>query len=148
MADEEKPPPPAEEPAATDAAPAATPEETPAAAAAPEAAPTPAPPEPAPASAATDNFVAAAPAADAGGGGDMAGLPLEEEAKVADEEEHIPLMQRVPNLCPPLTELCVEVVAANFKGTRYISRFGFCTGPFSFRSFPFLVSFVRGDDKG
>ena len=107
MADEDKPPP-AEEPAAPTEA-AAAPEEK-----AAEEAPAAAAPAPAPApSVATDNFVSAAPPADGGGGADL-GLPFEDES--AEPEEHIPLMQRVPNLCPPLTELCVEVVAANFKG--------------------------------
>ena len=35
--------------------------------------------------------------------------------EAVEEEPHIPLMERVPKLCPPLTELCVEVLAANFK---------------------------------
>jgi len=30
--------------------------------------------------------------------------------------KHTPLMQRVPRLCPPLSELCTEVLAANFQG--------------------------------
>ena len=53
---------------------------------------------------ASDNFVSSTAA-------------VNEAFEPAPEKKHIPLMQRVPNLCPPLTELCVEVLAANFRGS-------------------------------
>jgi len=58
----------------------------------------------APAPAVSDNFVSNAPV-----------LDLDDESGPLGMEKHIPLMQRVPRLCPPLTELCTEVLAANFK---------------------------------
>lgn len=79
-----------------------------------EAAPAAADP-PAVVGAVSDNFVSTA------GGGDAVGQPAGavvdlEPPSTAAEEKHVPLMQRVPNLCPPLSELCTEVIAANFKG--------------------------------
>ncbi len=93
--------------AAEEAPPAAEPE----AVEAPEAAPeveVEAPPV------ASDNFVSG------GGAAPPAELSLDETTQgEAAEEEHIPLMERVPKLCPPLTELCVEVLAANFKHSNF-----------------------------
>ena len=86
---------------------AAEPAAEPAEAAAEPAAASPSPTLDAPPVAAADNFVDASAA-------DVGGLVLDETAP-PEEEKHIPLMQRVPKLCPPLTELCMEVLAANFK---------------------------------
>lgn len=102
MADAETEPAPVEEPAAEEEAAAADADAPPA----PEEEQAAAPSDPPPV--ASDNFVS--------GGTAPAEPSLEETVAVEEEEEpHIPLMERAPKLCPPLTELCVEVLAANFK---------------------------------